>query len=62
MVQISKLHGGVQAVMPDIELTGSSGSLDPDRLQAVIERASASEDYMEGRRAFAEERAVFRGR
>jgi enoyl-CoA hydratase/carnithine racemase len=39
------------------------GSLDPGRVQEIVDHASESEDYLEGRRAFLEKRsAVFRDR
>lgn len=45
-------------------LTAGRGALNPDEVQATIDRASASADYSDGRRAFAEKRRrpVFQGR
>jgi enoyl-CoA hydratase/carnithine racemase len=38
------------------EYVKSSGTPDPARMQAAIERCASSEDYQEGRRAFMEKR------
>lgn len=52
---------GAKLILTD--LTMGQGALDTKAAQSFIDRVSASEDYEEGRRAFAEKRpAIFNGR
>ncbi|WP_024573674.1 MULTISPECIES: enoyl-CoA hydratase-related protein [unclassified Afipia] len=52
---------GAKLILTD--LTMGQGALDTKAAQSFIDRVSASEDYEEGRRAFAEKRpAIFKGR
>jgi enoyl-CoA hydratase/carnithine racemase len=51
---------GAKAILTG--LTEGLGALDPEQAQAMIDHASDSDDYREGRQAFLEKRLpVFRG-
>ncbi|MFX5587005.1 hypothetical protein ABTE16_19880, partial [Acinetobacter baumannii] len=52
---------GAKLILTD--LTMGQGALETKAAQSFIDQVSASEDYEEGRRAFAEKRpAIFKGR